>query len=129
GISVPNVFQMAKGDIARILEGFRRRAGGRPGLDIHVAKGWDYPELCATYLEASARIRLDHVPAVIHVTELTQPMGHSTSGNHERYKSAERLEWEQEFDCLPKMREWILEKNFATAAELDAIDAEEKQAV
>ena len=129
GISVPNAFQMTKGDIGRILEGFRRRPGGRPGLDIHVARGWSYPELCATYLEASERVRLDHVPAIIHVTELTQPLGHSTSGNHERYKSPERLRWEQEYDCMSKMREWILEKGFAGPSELDEIEALEKQQV
>ena len=129
GISVPNAFQMTKGDIGRILAGFRRRPGGRPGLDIHVAKGWDYPELCATYLEASRNIREEHVPAIIHVTELTQPLGHSTSGNHERYKTEERLDWEKEHDCLFKMREWILEKGFATSAELDAIEDVENQDV
>ena len=127
GISVPNIFQMTKGDISRILEGFRRRPGGRPGLDIFVARGWDYAGLCSTYLEVSERVREQHVPAVIHVTELTQPLGHSTSGNHERYKSPERLEWEREHDCLPKMREWILAKGFASADELDAIEDEEKQ--
>ena len=129
GISVPNSFQMTKGDIGRILEGFRRRPGGRPGLDIDVAKGWDYPELCATYLEASARIREDHAPEIIHVTELTQPLGHSTSGNHERYKSQKRLEWEKEHDCLSKMREWILQKGFADSEELDALEEVENQNV
>ena len=129
GISVPNSFQMTKGDIGRILEGFRRRPGGRPGLDIYVAKGWDYAELCATYLEASSRIRGDHAPEIIHVTELTQPLGHSTSGNHERYKSPKRLEWEKEYDCLSKMREWILEKGFAGTKELDALEEEENQNV
>ncbi len=129
GISVPNAFQMTKGDIGRILDGFRRRPGGRPGLDIYVATGWDYPELCTTYLEASRRTREDHGPGIIHVTELTQPLGHSTSGNHERYKSQERLDWEKAHDCLSKMREWILEKGFARSEELDALDNIERQTV
>jgi pyruvate/2-oxoglutarate/acetoin dehydrogenase E1 component/TPP-dependent pyruvate/acetoin dehydrogenase alpha subunit len=128
GISVPNIFQMTKGDIARILEGFKNR-GGRPGIDIYVVKGWDYPELCSTYLEAADRVRKDHTPAIIHVTELTQPYGHSTSGNHERYKSEKRLEWEKEYDCLRKMREWIMSQGFAPDQELQAIEANEEQYV
>ena len=126
GISVPNSFQMTKGDIARILEGFQHREGGRPGLSIYVARGWNYAELCSTYLEASEIVRRDHTPAMIHVTELTQPQGHSTSGNHERYKSPERLAWEREYDCLVKMREWILEAGFASEKDLDAIETAER---
>lgn len=129
GISVPNAFQMTKGDISRILEGFKHRVGGRPGIDIYVARGWNYPELCSTYIEAAELVRHNHTPAIIHVTELTQPFGHSTSGNHERYKSEERLAWEREFDCLRKMREWVLEREFATPQELDEIEASEEQAV
>ena len=129
GISVPNAFQMTKGDISRILEGFKHRVGGRPGIDIYVARGWNYPELCSTYIEAAELVRHNHTPAIIHVTELTQPFGHSTSGNHERYKSEERLAWEREFDCLRKMREWILEHEFASPAELDDIEKAEEQAV
>ena len=129
GISVPNRFQMTKGDIARILEGFQRRPGGRPGIDIYVAAGWNYAELCETYLGAAETVRSDHVPAIIHVTELTQPLGHSTSGSHERYKTDRRLRWEQKYDCLRKMREWIAEQGFATLSELDEIDASEKQGV
>src|SRR5262245_23037355 len=106
GISVPNAFQMTKGDISRILEGFKHRRGGRPGLDLYVVRGWDYPDLCSVYIEAAEQVRLMHEPAIIHVTELTQPFGHSTSGNHERYKTEERLEWEKQYDCLLKMREW-----------------------
>jgi pyruvate/2-oxoglutarate/acetoin dehydrogenase E1 component/TPP-dependent pyruvate/acetoin dehydrogenase alpha subunit len=127
GISVPTAFQMTKGDVARILEGFRRRAGGRPGFDLYGVRGWDYPGLCSTYLESCELVRRNHAPAIIHVTELTQPYGHSTSGNHERYKSEERLQWEKEYDCLRKMREWILEQGFAAAAELDKLEAEQKQ--
>jgi len=129
GISVPNVFQMTKGDISRILEGFRHREGGRPGLDIFVVRGWDYPELCATYIEAADRVRQNQTPAIIHVTELTQPYGHSTSGNHERYKSAKRLEWEKEYDCLRKMREWIVERGFLTDVQLKEIEVAEERDV
>ena len=129
GISVPNAFQMTKGDISRILEGFKHRVGGRPGIDIYLARGWNYPELCSTYIEAAELVRHNHTPAIIHVTELTQPFGHSTSGNHERYKSGERLAWEREFDCLRKMREWILEREFASPEELDDIEKAEEQAV
>jgi 2-oxoisovalerate dehydrogenase E1 component len=129
GISVPNAFQMTKGDIARILEGFGHRPGGRPGIDLYVVRGWDYPELCSTYLEAADLVRQEHTPAILHVTELTQPFGHSTSGNHERYKSHERLEWEKEYDCLRKMREWILEREFATVGGLDKLEESENQSV
>ena len=129
GISVPNAFQMTKGDISRILEGFKHRVGGRPGIDIYVARGWNYPELCSTYIEAAELVRHNHTPAIIHVTELTQPFGHSTSGNHERYKSEDRLAWERDFDCLRKMREWILEREFATPDLLDEIERSEEQAV
>jgi len=129
GISTPNAFQMTKGDISRILEGFKHRAGGRPGIDIYVVPGWDYPELCSTYIEAAERVRRSHEPAIIHVTELTQPFGHSTSGNHDRYKSAERLAWEKEFDCLRKMREWIVVRGLATAQILDEIEGAEQKRV
>jgi 2-oxoisovalerate dehydrogenase E1 component len=129
GISIPNAFQMTKGDISRILEGFKHRVGGRPGIDLYVVRGWDYAELCSTYIEASEQVRLNHEPAIIHVTELTQPFGHSTSGNHERYKSEERLAWEKEHDCLRKMREWMLEVKIATAEALDQIEKDEEKFV
>ena len=129
GISVPNAFQMTKGDISRILEGFKHRVGGRPGIDIYVARGWNYPELCSTYIEAAELVRHNHTPAIIHVTELTQPLGHSTSGNHERYKSEERLAWERDFDCLRKLREWILEREFESPEGLDEIEKSEEQFV
>jgi pyruvate/2-oxoglutarate/acetoin dehydrogenase E1 component/TPP-dependent pyruvate/acetoin dehydrogenase alpha subunit len=129
GISIPNAFQMTKGDISRALEGFKHRMGGRPGIDLYVVRGWDYPELCSTYIEAADRVRETHEPAIIHVTELTQPFGHSTSGNHERYKSEERLTWEKEFDCLRKMREWLIDSGVASAELLDAINAEEERNV
>ncbi len=129
GISVPNKFQMTKGDVSKALGGFRRRVGGRAGMDIYTVPGWDYARLCEVYLRASQAMRRDHVPVVLHVTELTQPLGHSTSGSHERYKSEERLEWERRYDCLVKMREWIEEEGFATSQELDAIVEEEEGAV
>ena len=129
GISIPNAFQMTKGDISRILEGFRHRLGGRPGLDLFVVQGWDYPALCSVYIEAAEQVRLTHEPAIIHVTELTQPFGHSTSGNHERYKTEERLEWEKQHDCLLKMREWIIESQFATAETLGELEAAEEKYV
>jgi pyruvate/2-oxoglutarate/acetoin dehydrogenase E1 component/TPP-dependent pyruvate/acetoin dehydrogenase alpha subunit len=129
GISVPNVFQMTKGDISRILEGFQNYPTGRPGIDIHVALGWSYPDLCDIYLQTAGNVRSRHTPAIIHVTELTQPLGHSTSGNHERYKSPERLEWEKEYDCLRKMREWILYRELATLSEVGEIEASEEREV
>lgn len=129
GISVPKTVQMTKGDVGRILEGFGHRVDGRPGIDLYVVRGWDYPGLCSTYLEASEHVRRNHTPAIIHVIELTQPYGHSTSGNHERYKTEERLAWEKEYDCLPRMREWILERKLATAEELDRVEVEETQLV
>jgi pyruvate/2-oxoglutarate/acetoin dehydrogenase E1 component/TPP-dependent pyruvate/acetoin dehydrogenase alpha subunit len=129
GISIPNSFQMTKGDISRILEGFKHREGGRPGLDLYVVQGWQYPDLCSVYMEAAEQVRVKHEPAIIHVTELTQPFGHSTSGNHERYKSEERLAWEKEHDCLLKMRAWILEAKLATAETLDEIEAAEEKYV
>ncbi|NOT25544.1 MAG: transketolase [Acidobacteria bacterium] len=125
GISVPNAFQMTKGDVGRILEGFERHTGGRPGIALHVVHGWDYPALCATYLDVADEVRRSHAPSIVHVTELTQPYGHSTSGNHERYKSAERLAWEQECDCLPRMRAWILDHALASADTLERLEAEE----
>jgi len=122
GISVPNEFQMTKGDISKVLRGFEENPGGRPGLKIYSVPGWDYAALCTTYYAASERVRRDHQPAVIHVTELTQPLGHSTSGSHQRYKSEERLQWEKEYDCLRKMREWILSEGMATEEQLDILE-------
>ena len=129
GISVPENVQVAKGDIGRVLEGFGRRVGGRPGIALHVVHGWDYAALCSTYVDAAEQVRESHAPAVIHVTELTQPYGHSTSGTHERYKSAERLKFETEYDCLPRMRAWMLDGKIASVEELDRLEEEERQIV
>jgi pyruvate/2-oxoglutarate/acetoin dehydrogenase E1 component/TPP-dependent pyruvate/acetoin dehydrogenase alpha subunit len=121
GISVPAEFQTTKQDISEILKGFQRDEKGE-GFEIYKVKGWDYPALCQVYQEAIATCRTEHVPALIHVTELTQPQGHSTSGSHERYKSAERLAWEQEYDCLPQMRKWMLEAAMSSETELAALE-------
>jgi pyruvate/2-oxoglutarate/acetoin dehydrogenase E1 component/TPP-dependent pyruvate/acetoin dehydrogenase alpha subunit len=120
GISVPNKYQMTKESISEAAAGFRR--GDKPGYDIYVVKAWDYPALVETYARAIERVRKEHVPALIHVIEVTQPQGHSTSGSHERYKSPERLKFEVEMDCLRKMREWILQTGLATAEALDGME-------
>ncbi len=122
GISVPNEHQITKGNLSEILDGFRRRPDVPGGYELYTVKGWDYPALLETYARAADIARADHVPALIHVIEMTQPLGHSTSGSHERYKSAERLEWERQHDCLLKMREWILDQHIATAGELDNME-------
>jgi 2-oxoisovalerate dehydrogenase E1 component len=129
GISVPNEFQMTKGHISELLKGFQRDPKQKQGFDIYIEKGWDYPALCETYLNAASVVRMEHVPAIIHVTELTQPQGHSTSGSHERYKSKERLEWELEYDCIRKMREWMVGQGIATTEELDAVEKQDLQEV
>jgi len=125
GISVPNDFQVTA-DLSRLLSGFQRSKGGNDGYDIYTVRGWDYPALIEAYEQAAASAREEHVPAILHVNELTQPQGHSTSGSHERYKSPERLKWEEENDCLPKFREWVIEQKFATAAELDKFEEEDR---
>ncbi len=122
GISVPNAYQITKGNLSEVLAGFRRDGEGEPGFEIFTVKGWDYPALIETYARAADLARDEHVPVLIHVIEMTQPQGHSTSGSHERYKSPERLAWEQEYDCLRKLREWILEQHLAPAGELDNIE-------
>ncbi len=121
GISVHAKYQTTKQNISEILKGFQRDKSG-DGLEILTVKGWDYPALVETYRKAEKIAREEHVPVVIHVTELVQPQGHSTSGSHERYKSEERLQWEREYDGLRKFREWILENNLATEEELDEIE-------
>ncbi len=128
GISVHARYQTTKENISEILKGFQRDENNN-GYEIMTVKGWDYPTLVETYQKASHIAREQHIPVLIHVQELTQPQGHSTSGSHERYKDADRLAWEAEFDCLAKMREWLLENNLATAVELDEIDAQAKKDV
>lgn len=138
GISVPTQNQRAKADISEMLSGFKRNEGENQGCEIIKVKAWDYPALMEAYAKAEHFARQESVPVVIHVTEVTQPQGHSTSGSHERYKSEDRLSWESEFDGLIKFREWILDYNIdidgneeflATSEELDLIDSEAKQLV
>lgn len=123
GISVPVEMQTAKGSISKALEGFLPDGNGN-GIMIYTVKGWDYPELCAVFEKVSLKVRDKHMPALIHVQELTQPQGHSTSGSHERYKSPERLQWEKDNDCIKRMAEWIVESGIATQEEVD--DLKEK---
>ena len=125
GISVPQEFQTTKGSISKVLEGFQRENGDK-GYEIFRVSGWDYEELCKTFAAAEKICREEHVPVLVHVVEMTQPQGHSTSGSHERYKSKERLKWEVEHDCLRKMREWILVNELSTPDELAEIEKESK---
>jgi pyruvate/2-oxoglutarate/acetoin dehydrogenase E1 component/TPP-dependent pyruvate/acetoin dehydrogenase alpha subunit len=113
GISVPAKYQTTKEDISEVLKGFQREDGA-PGVEIYKVRAWDYPALCELYETAIAVCRTEHVPVMIHVTEVTQPLGHSTSGSHERYKEKARLEWEKEFDCIVQMRKWMIESAIAT---------------
>lgn len=126
GISVPKEFHTTKGSISEILAGFQRTKKEK-GFEIYTVNGWDYEDLIATYQKAVKITRNEHVPALVHVKEVTQPQGHSTSGSHERYKSAERLEWEKEFDCNVQMRKWILEAGIADNEELIVIEKEARQ--
>ena len=129
GISVTNEHQMTKGSVSEALAGFRRTADDPRGFEIHRVSGWDYPALVETYREVAATVRADHVPAIVHVVELTQPQGHSTSGSHERYKDADRLAWELDHDCVTRMRAWMIEQGIATADRLDAIEDEDRRRV
>lgn len=128
GISVHARHQTTKESISEILKGFQKEEDTN-GYEIFTVYGWDYPALIDTYAKAAEIARTQHVPVLIHVKELTQPQGHSTSGSHERYKSAERLQWETEFDCLSKLRYWMIDNNIATTEELDTLDAELKKDV
>jgi pyruvate/2-oxoglutarate/acetoin dehydrogenase E1 component/TPP-dependent pyruvate/acetoin dehydrogenase alpha subunit len=133
GISVPRELQTTKGSISEALAGFQRNSE-KPGFEILVTKGWDYAHLCETYEKAVQIARTEHVPVLVHVKEVNQPQGHSTSGSHERYKSPERLEWESTFDCVVKFKEWILsfaEKGLvlASSEDLESIEKEAKEAV
>ncbi len=140
GISVPAKYQTTKEDISEILRGFETDPS--PGLSprggeeknglgylIYKVNGWDYPALLKAYREGTERARKEHTPVLFHITELTQPQGHSTSGSHERYKSKERLEWEAEHDCVKRFHEWIVGNGVASADEMDTIDTDNKKAV
>ncbi|MCK4725587.1 MAG: hypothetical protein KAT29_07285, partial [Anaerolineales bacterium] len=129
GISVSSEHQLVKQDISRLLEGFRRNDESDRGYSVYSVAGWDYPALIETYSQAAQSVRDEYIPAIIHVFELTQPQGHSTSGSHERYKSQERLDWETEFDCLVKFREWIIDNKYASNEVLDRLEEEEKHQV
>lgn len=126
GISVPKEYHTTKGDISKILAGLQRTEDEK-GYEIYRVKGWDYEGLHASYQEAAKVCREEHVPVLVHVMEMTQPQGHSTSGSHERYKSKERLAWEDEFDCIKKMKEWMLENGISNATDLENIEAEAKE--
>ena len=125
GISVPKEYQTTKGSISKILNGFQRNKNEK-GYEIFSVKGWDYEALCHTYENAAKICREEHVPVLVHVVEMTQPQGHSTSGSHERYKPKERLLWEVEHDCIRKMREWILESGLALPEEIAALEINAK---
>jgi TPP-dependent pyruvate/acetoin dehydrogenase alpha subunit len=128
GISVPKKYQTTKESISEVLKGFQRDEE-RSGYEIFKTRGWDYAHLCETYERAAKICREEHVPVLIHVEEVTQPQGHSTSGSHERYKSKDRLQWESEFDCIRQMRLWILSNALATEEELNSIEEAAKETV
>lgn len=128
GISVPKKVQTTKESISEALRGFIKEKNTN-GIRIYTAKGWDYPGLCELYEKGIAECRETHVPVLFHIQEVTQPQGHSTSGSHERYKGKERLEFETEFDCIVKMREWMLSNAIATTEELDEIEESAKKYV
>ncbi|UZH55566.1 transketolase [Salinimicrobium tongyeongense] len=129
GISVHARHQTTKQSISEVLKGFQRDKGDNNGYEIFTVNGWDYPALIETYENASRLAREEHTPVLIHVQQLTQPQGHSTSGSHERYKSEERLKWEREHDCNVKMREWMIATNIATEQELQDIEKDIKKQV
>jgi 2-oxoisovalerate dehydrogenase E1 component len=127
GISVPISAETTKSSISDALRGLI--PDDRPGVDIHVVRGWDYATLVDAYATGVDRVRKEHKPALFHITELTQPQGHSTSGSHERYKSKERLRFEVEYDCLTRMRDWIIESGIAGDSQLEGWEAADKEAV
>lgn len=126
GISVPARYHTIKSDISKALSGMAR-TGNENGFEILVVRGWEYDKLVQAYKLAGKIAREEHVPVMVHVKEMTQPQGHSTSGSHERYKSKERLQWEEDFDCIKKFREWILENELASADQLDRLEAEARE--
>ncbi|RZK42278.1 MAG: transketolase [Pedobacter sp.] len=128
GISVPAKYQTTKEDISEILKGFQREEGTN-GYEIYKVRGWDYPALCEIYQKAIDVCRKEHVPVLIHVTEVTQPQGHSTSGSHERYKDTDRLNWEREHDCIVKMRSWMIESAIASEDAIFEIEENAKKHV
>jgi pyruvate/2-oxoglutarate/acetoin dehydrogenase E1 component/TPP-dependent pyruvate/acetoin dehydrogenase alpha subunit len=127
GISVPITAETTKASISDVLRGFT--PDDRPGIDIHVVPGWDYPALVEAYVNGVERVRREHKPALFHINELTQPQGHSTSGSHERYKTKERLRFEKEFDCIARMRDWVIESGIASESQIEGWEAADKEAV
>ncbi len=128
GISVPTKFQTTKGSISEVLKGFEKESGTN-GIQIYKVNGWDYAAMCEKFELGIDYARTTHTPVVFHVQELTQPQGHSTSGSHERYKSAERLEWERDWDCNKKMKEWLILNELTTEEALNQLESEVKQEV
>jgi pyruvate/2-oxoglutarate/acetoin dehydrogenase E1 component/TPP-dependent pyruvate/acetoin dehydrogenase alpha subunit len=126
GISVPIEYQTTKGSISKALAGLQR-GEDEQGIEIMTVNGWDYPALLETYQKAAKICREQQVPVLVHVTELTQPQGHSTSGSHERYKTKQRLNWEHEHDCNVRFRDWILKNGYATDEELEQIEKDAKE--
>jgi pyruvate/2-oxoglutarate/acetoin dehydrogenase E1 component/TPP-dependent pyruvate/acetoin dehydrogenase alpha subunit len=128
GISVPTKLQTTKGSISEALRGMQKKEGTN-GIKIYTVKGWDYASLCETFEEGIAYTRDTHTPVLFHIQEMTQPQGHSTSGSHERYKPAERLEWEREWDCNKKMREWLILNELTTEEALQQLETDIKKEV
>jgi len=124
GISVSRDYQTTKNNISELVSGFEKKEGDKTGILIYRAKGWNYTELIEVFKEGVDRCRNEQVPVLFHITEVTQPQGHSTSGSHERYKSEERLKWEVEFDCNRRFREWIINEGITTSTELDLVEQE-----
>ncbi|MCB0586675.1 MAG: transketolase [Phaeodactylibacter sp.] len=129
GISVPIEYQTAKSSISEAMAGMQPEEEGQRGMDIYKAKAWDYPRLVKLYAEAIEKVRSSHTPALLHIQEVTQPQGHSTSGSHERYKTKERLEWEKEKDCILHMGRWMIKEGIATKEEVEAIKKKAKSYV
>lgn len=123
GISVPKKYQTTKESISEITSGFQTDEFGN-GIDIYVCEGWNYPKLIETYKRGIEKMRATHIPALFHIIEVTQPQGHSTSGSHERYKTSERMQWEKDFDCIKKMREWLVSSGIATDEECEKIQSD-----
>ena len=129
GISVPNEHQLTKANLSDLLQGFQRDPDAHNGYDIYTVRGWDYPALVNVYREAARIAREEHIPSIVHVIELTQPQGHSTSGSHERYKSEERLAWEETHDAITRMGQWLIEQGLATEEALEEMGRETRNKV
>jgi pyruvate/2-oxoglutarate/acetoin dehydrogenase E1 component/TPP-dependent pyruvate/acetoin dehydrogenase alpha subunit len=133
GISVPNEFQMVKENIYAIMQGFQRQPcldeDCERGFDLYQVRGWDYPALVETYLNAAEIARTYHIPQLVHVIDVTQPQGHSTSGSHERYKTPERMQFENDFDCIRRMRTWVIQQHLVSDSEMTAMEKEDYETV